>query len=208
VCPKSMSVDFSVFHFQDDFSSLDDWPSLTDSPFEWVYILQSPDRPYRIKIGKSINLKKRLVSLQAQNPNKLHLLAAAVCPRGTESLWHEAFDDIRSHGEWFYPDGRLIQFVKDLGDCELALSVDSVTDLAKKHGTNNVNAIKRFESLKKLEKFRNAPKFFKQRFKRRSKETAWNIKRSDRELFEEKEIDRHERSGRYRNNAGSTRNTN
>lgn len=70
---------------------------------EWVYFLRADCEARLVKIGHSINLKWRLMSLQTQSPVQLNLIGLVHAPAGTEFVIHEALDASRSHGEWFRP---------------------------------------------------------------------------------------------------------
>lgn len=73
-----------------------------------VYIVRAGDR---VKIGKAINVRNRLDSLQTSAPHKLELLV--VLPGGLpeEAILHKRFAHLRVVGEWFRFDGELVEFV-------------------------------------------------------------------------------------------------
>lgn len=66
-----------------------------------------------IKIGLTRDAVDRLKTLQVGSPDKLKLLGVIVHD-DAEEIEHEAhiaFKDLHSHGEWFRPDARLLEFI-------------------------------------------------------------------------------------------------
>ncbi len=71
----------------------------------WIYFIECESSRF-VKIGRSVNIKERLSSLQAGNPSKLKLIAKVNCGQlvfaaKLESKLHEIFSDYRVRGEWF-----------------------------------------------------------------------------------------------------------
>ena len=52
-----------------------------------------------VKIGKSIQVEKRIRTLQAQSGANLEVLA--LIPKDIENMLHKQFKDLRTVGEWF-----------------------------------------------------------------------------------------------------------
>jgi Meiotically up-regulated gene 113 len=73
---------------------------------EVVYYMRIGDR---VKIGTSTNLRRRL---KAINPEEL--LAIEQGGVGVESERHKQFSELRTHGEWFKLEGRLVQHIEQL----------------------------------------------------------------------------------------------
>lgn len=67
-----------------------------------VYFVQSVDGG-PIKIGHSIAVSSRLRSLQSSSPTALRLLLQLPGGERLERFLHEAFAEVRLHGEWFSP---------------------------------------------------------------------------------------------------------
>lgn len=68
---------------------------------EWVYFLEADTSPVLVKIGKTQNLKWRVLTISTMSPVALRLIGAVSGPIGTESVFHRMFADQRQHGEWF-----------------------------------------------------------------------------------------------------------
>ena len=73
-----------------------------------VYLLQGEKY---FKIGKSINMEKRLTQIKLQLPYRVELVHTihAAHPLQAESYWHKRFAALRRNGEWF-----------ELGEAEVA----------------------------------------------------------------------------------------
>jgi len=78
-----------------------------------IYFLAAPDAGL-IKIGRTTKLKQRMLTLSAQCPIKLTLVASVKYDRDFEQRLHRYFNDIRSHGEWFYAESRLLDYIRTL----------------------------------------------------------------------------------------------
>ena len=73
---------------------------MTDPGF--VYLVQSGE-DYRFKIGRTVNLPRRMRSLQLGSPTPLHLVGWQRTPDPVvhEKQWHKNMGISRRHGEWF-----------------------------------------------------------------------------------------------------------
>ena len=107
--------DFSSYDFKSDFNQLNRASTFRVQDLEWVYFLQSLAPPFRIKIGKTHNLRQRIMLLQWGSPVPLAVVGAHIWPLNTESILHKCFKRLRSHGEWFYPGDNLVAFIEALG---------------------------------------------------------------------------------------------
>lgn len=81
-----------------------EWPDCAG-----VYFVQSGDA---IKIGTSINVRRRLVSLQTPYPPIL--LAVAAGGRTEEQELHRTFRHLHIHGEWFRAEPELLDYIASL----------------------------------------------------------------------------------------------
>jgi len=75
-----------------------------------VYFLQGSNG--FIKIGRAINVNKRIQSLSSGSPVELKLLAITKVHKEFEI--HRMFKESRSRGEWFKPSPELITFIEKL----------------------------------------------------------------------------------------------
>lgn len=74
-----------------------------------VYFIEAGDGG-PIKIGLSLDVAARLVTLQASNPLPLRLLATMPGDHGIERELHRRFKGERLNGEWFRGDGEVRRF--------------------------------------------------------------------------------------------------
>lgn len=83
----------------------------SDGRTVYTYFLYCP-RTKRVKIGKAIDVAKRIRSLACGSsyPTKL----VGVIPQNRECELHRRFRSNRRHGEWFYVDKRLASFIASL----------------------------------------------------------------------------------------------
>jgi hypothetical protein len=81
---------------------------------EWVYFLEADCQPALVKIGKTSDLKWRVLTIQHMSPVTLTLIGAISGPIGTESVMHRKCADVRQHGEWFLLDAALREFIAAL----------------------------------------------------------------------------------------------
>jgi hypothetical protein len=71
-----------------------------------------------VKIGRTMNLRRRLENLRLNCPVPLHLIAAVPNSGKLEEAFHQVFADLRAHNEWF-----------DLGEDPLTAITDRIGDL-------------------------------------------------------------------------------
>lgn len=121
-------------------AAIPDTADLRSTKREWVYFVRVDGDPGMIKIGRAYRLRLRLMSLQSAVPVPLKLVGVINAPRGTEAVVHAAFAALRSHGEWFHAESRLLQFIAalpkparfDLEDVRSVFSTLGVDDLTMK----------------------------------------------------------------------------
>lgn len=65
-----------------------------------VYFVQSGGRPF-VKIGWTVDVQARLVTLQCGNPDTLKLLAMISGTADDERGWHKRFAHLSVRNEWF-----------------------------------------------------------------------------------------------------------
>lgn len=99
-----------------DAGRLDEFHStwLTDSHSGHVYFIQAASGG-PIKIGRAIDIDRRLVQLQTASPEPLIVLA--VIENGghaKERELHKQFAEYRLQGEWFMPCEELISFISQI----------------------------------------------------------------------------------------------
>lgn len=83
-------------------------PPSRPAPRVWyVYFIQQGDNG-PVKIGRSHDVAKRLVTLQIGCPDRLHIRYAQPAMSYTESILHERFAEFRVQGDWFKPE--VLQF--------------------------------------------------------------------------------------------------
>jgi len=83
-----------------------------------VYFIGSHEMEY-VKIGVTDNLEMRLDGLQTSSPFELHIIYTFRGNIEEERKTHERFKVYRKHGEWFYNEGELreyLDYVKIPGD--------------------------------------------------------------------------------------------
>ncbi len=95
-----------------------------------IYFIQERGRPDAlIKIGYTASLRKRLRDLGNGHGGELDVLACIGGDRQIEAALHRQFASLRAKGEWFRPDGPLLEFVRRLPN-----KVDVPDFRAKKRG--------------------------------------------------------------------------
>jgi len=67
-----------------------------------------------IKIGYSLSPSSRLRTLQTGYPDTLKILLLIPGDESTERMLHRQFEEMRLKGEWFRPDKRLTDKIKEL----------------------------------------------------------------------------------------------
>lgn len=78
----------------------------------YVYFIQSGAG--EIKIGKAIDVRKRLSGLQTSHPHPLTVLAVTTGGKPVELGYHARFAQHRLHGEWFAPHADILAEVDRL----------------------------------------------------------------------------------------------
>ncbi|HEY9874493.1 MAG TPA: GIY-YIG nuclease family protein [Candidatus Obscuribacterales bacterium] len=78
-----------------------------------LYFIQD-SRTKAIKIGRTINIERRLETLQISFPYKLQLLKVVKGMGHKERATHLMFPDLRLSGEWFQPDAALLEYIDSL----------------------------------------------------------------------------------------------
>jgi hypothetical protein len=79
-----------------------------------IYFLRDPDGA--IKIGKAVDVEKRIQALQAGNPRQLTTLLVVRAPRRLEFELHRRFEASRLQGEWFASSPELLNCIASLRD--------------------------------------------------------------------------------------------
>lgn len=69
------------------------------------------DFVHRIKIGMSVDPYGRETTIQRGSPVPVKIVAGFQATRSHERAFHEAFKDVRLHGEWFLNHPDLVEFV-------------------------------------------------------------------------------------------------
>ncbi len=88
-------------------------------PFIWllkimpyIYFVQG-EETQKIKIGVTKRvIEVRLKRLQTGSPDILRFIGGCVGDRRYEHELHCRFKEYKSHGEWFFPDKTIIEFIK------------------------------------------------------------------------------------------------
>lgn len=95
-------------------SDLAYWLAREPRPSEFVYVVQA-ERQRPIKIGRAVDVPKRVASLQTGNPHRLELLA--VVPGDAELEWqlHNGLREFRLVGEWFVGGDQMDEFLDFVG---------------------------------------------------------------------------------------------
>ncbi len=78
-----------------------------------VYFIQAGDDNGPVKIGYTVDIDRRLASVQCGSPVKLRLLYTEPGTRSTESALHRRFKADRLHGEWFTYSDRLREYLDE-----------------------------------------------------------------------------------------------
>lgn len=81
-----------------------------------LYAIQA-DGDGLIKIGSTIDVRKRLKILRANSPVPLDLLGVMPDVRdgegGLEGMVHEILRNFREHGEWFRPEEPVLDLIRE-----------------------------------------------------------------------------------------------
>ena len=86
-----------------------------------VYFIQARNEHGLIKIGCSMNVDKRLSTLQGSSPINLVLLGVIHGSYETEKAIHKLLKKHRIHGEWFLPSNLVLHCISVLIDVEKSL---------------------------------------------------------------------------------------
>jgi hypothetical protein len=76
-----------------------------------TYLIRAASATGRIKIGQSIDVRKRLLTLQAASPVLLNVVATLPGLQHEAEL-HRRFASQRRHGEWFDPSSELLDLCR------------------------------------------------------------------------------------------------
>jgi DNA-binding XRE family transcriptional regulator len=98
-----------------------------------IYFIQHTDF---IKIGYTKEIHKRLNQLQVSCPVKLKILGLIQGTCDDEAKYHNMFNHIHSHGEWFSANQDLIDFI-DKQNTDLMWKYGF-----KEHESNEINILK------------------------------------------------------------------
>ena len=64
-----------------------------------------------VKIGRAVDLRDRMKTLQVSHPQEVRLLAAVPAHASLEGALHQHFQHLRSNGEWFAIAPELEEFI-------------------------------------------------------------------------------------------------
>jgi len=79
---------------------------------EIVYFIA--DEHNRVKIGKAIDVQKRLSMIQADNADEVKLLATEPNEDGREKKLHNKFSHLHIRGEWYRGSKELMDYIEQL----------------------------------------------------------------------------------------------
>lgn len=88
---------------------------MTPDASGFVYFIQGEGEG-RIKIGWSVDPRRRLEVIQRFSPVALRLLGTFQGSRTDEARAQKLFDHAHSHGEWFEPTAELVAYAWYVGD--------------------------------------------------------------------------------------------
>lgn len=94
-----------------------------------TYFIAAPDVAM-IKIGKTVNLAKRLAAIQSHCPVQLQVACEIDYDDGLEGRIHKHLKEYRSHGEWFHAEKEVVDFMRGYRDNGIRWVVDKVGDSA------------------------------------------------------------------------------
>ena len=72
-----------------------------------VYFLLAPD-VRRVKIGRSIDIRRRLIEIRLLSPVMLELIGVVPGGSAVETMYHQRWSHLRQHGEWFQATDELL----------------------------------------------------------------------------------------------------
>lgn len=76
-----------------------------------VYVIQGAGR--FLKIGRAMNVRKRMRSLQTNHPTRLRFLGLLSRDVGSERLFLDRFSEFKVNGEWFKPARMILDALKE-----------------------------------------------------------------------------------------------
>lgn len=82
----------------------------------YVYAILAGRPINAVKIGVSVDPRRRLNDLQIASPVELRLLCQFDGTTGIEKSLHGIFASYHSHGEWFRYEGAVAEFVRLMAD--------------------------------------------------------------------------------------------
>lgn len=85
------------------------WSKARDYGLVYVYFVECEGL---IKIGCTVNMERRMASLQTSQAKDLRLLAMAVGDNYGERLLHQQFREARQRGEWFEKTPALMRLIE------------------------------------------------------------------------------------------------
>lgn len=90
-----------------------------------VYFVAAPDAGV-IKVGQTTDIEKRFATLRTGSPCPLELITAVKYHAGLERRIHDHLQEWRSHGEWFFADKPVIEFVRGVRDGGIEWVIDTL----------------------------------------------------------------------------------
>jgi hypothetical protein len=100
---------------------------LAECSLTTVYFVAAVDAAM-IKIGKTVDLTKRLNTLRSMSPVPLELACSIDYDAGLERRIHQHLSDHRSHGEWFNATKEVVDFMRGYCDHGIRWVVEAVGD--------------------------------------------------------------------------------
>ncbi len=77
---------------------------------EQVYFISYAEGP--IKIGRAIDIRRRINAIQTSLPYKVQVLGVVMGPVGHEKWLHDRFRTYKLRGEWYSRNAELLDFIK------------------------------------------------------------------------------------------------
>lgn len=90
-----------------------------------VYFIAAVDAGM-IKIGKTRDMKKRMATLRTMSPVGLEVVCTIAYDDSLEKRIHEHLKEYRAHGEWFYADKPVLDFIRGYRENGVRWVVDQV----------------------------------------------------------------------------------
>lgn len=100
---------------------------VTANALTTVYFIAAVDAGV-IKIGRTNNIDKRLATLRTFSPVELKLVCTVNYDDGLEKRIHQHLKEYRSHGEWFYADKPVLDFIRGYQQHGIVWVVERVGD--------------------------------------------------------------------------------